>query len=279
MRRDRLVVHLDEQAPNAAADVGGRRGDGMDAASASGGEQRPVQPERRADVIVEQQGEPLDSNPGPAPAAAARAAATAQPGRKRPGRRAGPSEPLQLADGRRERRQACPPDRPGAPGRCRDAARPAALTLSLEIAVPRGDRTTQAAQAPALLLRASWLTASPLPPTSHEASGQVVARVALEGRVGVPRAELRVAKRGAVGAGAGGRGCRECRAGDDRDGQQRAGSGRGGAWASVLRSFPVLIAQCSKPNSGRPAGGGALPGWGARGTCGAGGGAGGGAAA
>ena len=92
----------------------------------------------------------------------------------------------------------------------------------------------------------------------------------------MPRAELRVAERGAVGAGAGGRGCRERRAGDDGDGQQRAGSGRGGAWASVLRSFPVWIAQCSKPNSGRPAGGGALPGWGGAGACGAGDGAGGG---
>jgi hypothetical protein len=49
-------------------------------------------------------------------------------------------------------------------------ARPAALTLSLEIAVPLGDRTTQAAQAPALLREASCLTASPLPSMSHEAS-------------------------------------------------------------------------------------------------------------
>ncbi len=68
------------------------------------------------------------------------------------------------------------------------------------------------------------------PLAAHVARGvrQVVPRVALERRVGVPRAELRVAERGAVGAGAGGRGCREGRAGDDDDSQQRAGSGRGG---------------------------------------------------
>jgi hypothetical protein len=156
--RDRLVVHLDEQAPNAAAEVGGRRGDGLDAPPASGGEQRPVQPERRADVIVEDQSEPLDANPGPA-AAAANALAGAPDHLNRFSSPAGAANRVKLPAAPRRSSGTLP--RP---------ARPAALTLSLEISVPPGERTTQAAQVPALLISASWLTASPSPPTPHEAS-------------------------------------------------------------------------------------------------------------
>ena len=82
-------------------------------------------------------------------------------------------------------------------------------------------------------------------------------RVALEGCVGVPRAEVRVAERGVVDAGAHGRRRGERQGGDDRNRDQRAGSGRGGF--EHRDSFPSgWIAQCSNANSDGPVAGGVV---------------------
>ena len=79
--------------------------------------------------------------------------------------------------------------------------RPAAFTLSAEIAVPRGARITQAPR------RRRSVAPSPRPTTrarsrrAARAFGPVTARVALEGRIGVIGGEVGVAQSGPIGAG------------------------------------------------------------------------------